>query len=130
MPYASPADLEALGLPARALQGVPQGDIALALEAASALADSYLRARYRLPLQSWGRELARAVVAIAAYDLMSRRGFNPERPEDENLRLRYEDAIRWLEAVAAGRIDPGVVQAPPPGETGAYHATTTPRKWP
>lgn len=130
MPYASLADLAALGLPPHALAGVEAADQYAALEAASALVDSYLRGRYPLPLLSWGRELTRVTAIIAAYDLMSRRGYDPNRPGDENLRLRYEDAIRWLEGVAAGRIDPQVGVAPPDEPGGAVWAKTSSRRWP
>ncbi len=130
MPYASRADLHALGLPEAALASIPDVEQEAALEAASALADSYLRVRYDLPLTSWGRELSRAVALIAAYDLMSRRGYDPTRPGQENLRMRYEDAIRWLEGVAAGRVDPGVVDAAPEVSSSAIQAVTRERRWP
>lgn len=130
MPYAELADLRALGLPSQALAGVDAGDQYAALEAASALVDSYLRVRYSLPLRSWGRELVRVTALIAAYDLMSRRGYDPTRPGQENLRMRYEDAIRWLEGVAAGKVDPGVEDATPEVSSTAVQAVTRERRWP
>lgn len=130
MPYASMADLRALGLPEAVLASIPEAEQEAALEAASALADSYLRARYDLPLAAWGRGLTRAVALIAAYDLMSRRGYDPTRPGQENLRMRYEDAIRWLEGVAAGKVDPGVVDATPEISSSAIQAVTRERRWP
>ena len=130
MPYASRSDLRALGLPEAVLASIPEAEQEAALEAASALADSYLRARYDLPLASWGRGLTRAVTLIAAYDLMSRRGYDPTRPGQENLRMRYEDAIRWLEGVAAGKVDPGVEDATPEVSSTAVQAVTRERRWP
>ncbi|UZX16554.1 DUF1320 domain-containing protein [Thermus sp. PS18] len=130
MPYASRTDLHALGLPEAVLASIPEAEQEAALEAASALADSYLRTRYDLPLASWGRGLTRAVALIAAYDLMSRRGYDPTRPGQENLRMRYEDAIRWLEGVAAGRVDPGVVDASPDSPSSTIQAVTRERRWP
>lgn len=62
-------------------------------------------------------DLRRAVCCIAAYDLLSVRGYNPEGA-DENLRLRYEDAIRWLKGVASGFIDPGLIDSTPDEEEG------------
>jgi phage gp36-like protein len=53
MTYATRDDLFRLGLPEGALRGVSPSTIEEALEAASRLADSYLRARYALPLSSW-----------------------------------------------------------------------------
>lgn len=130
MPYASRADLHALGLPEAVLASIPDVEQEAALEAASALADSYLRARYDLPLASWGRGLTRAVALIAAYDLMSRRGYDPTRPGQENVRMRYEDAIRWLEGVAAGKVDPGVEDATPEVSSTAVQVVTRERRWP
>lgn len=117
MAYATRADLTRLSLPAAALAGVPEADQDAALEAASDLADSYLAARYTLPLVSWQDDLRRAVCAIAAYDLMVRRGFSPQGA-DEQLRLRYEDALRWLDLVARGLVSPAIEDSAP-GDDGA-----------
>lgn len=103
--YATAADLTRLAIPAEALEGITVEDQDAALSAASSVADGYLASRYTLPLTSWGDDLRRAVCLIAAYDLMTRRGYNPEGG-DEQLRLRYEDAIRWLERVADGKVTP------------------------
>ena len=130
MTYATRDDLFRLGLPEGALRGVPPATIEDALEAASRLADSYLRARYALPLSSWDEALTRAVAIIAAYDLMAVRGYDPARGADEVLRLRYEDAIRWLERVAAGAVSPEVQDSTPDVREGAFSAVTSLRRWP
>lgn len=134
MAYATAADLARLALPARALTGILLTDQGAALEAASSLADGYLAARYTLPLLAWGDDLRRAVSLIAAYDLMTRRGYSPEGG-DEQLRLRYEDAIRWLEQVSKGTISPvGLEESPPsatppPGDSGPVIAERPLRGW-
>ena len=130
MTYATQNDLYRLGLPEGALRGVSLAAIEDALEAASRLADSYLRARYALPLSSWDEALTRAVAIIAAYDLMAVRGYDPARGADEVLRLRYEDAIRWLERVAAGVLSPEVQDSTPDVREGAFSAVTSLRRWP
>jgi phage gp36-like protein len=130
MSYATQDALYRLGLPEKALRGVPQPTINNALEAASRLADSYLRARYTLPLTAWDEALTWAVAAIAAYDLMAVRGYDPARGADEVLRLRYEDAIRWLERVAAGVVSPEMQDSTPDVREGAFFAVTSPRRWP
>lgn len=109
--YASPSDLARFGVGAAATSGISSADIVAALDAASALAGGYLAKQYSLPLQGWGDDLRRAVCMIAAYDVIgANRGFNPEQGGDVTLRMRYEDAIRWLERVAAGDIEPiGVI---------------------
>ncbi len=111
--YASPSDLARLGVGAAATAGISTADIVAALDAASSLAGSYLSAQFTLPLLSWGDDLRRCVCMIAAYDLIGgNRGFNPEQGADVTLRLRYEDAIKWLERVAAGTIVPtGIVDS-------------------
>ena len=129
MAYATPDDLTRLGVAAAALSDVPVPDQEAALDAASRLADSYLARRYRLPLVSWGDDLKRAVALIAAYDLIAVRGFAPEGA-DEHLRLRYEDAIRWLEQVAKGEAEAQVEEAAGDGDPGAPAiAGPLPRGW-
>jgi phage gp36-like protein len=108
MPYAVAADLQRLSLPAAALTGISTADQDAALEAASDLADSYLKTRFKIPLITWQDDLRRAVTHIAGYDLMVRRGYNPEAGADPNIRLRYEDAIRWLKYVALGTVSPDI----------------------
>ena len=102
--YATQADLFALGLPAAALTGVASATLDLALEAASRRADTYF-SRFAVPIASPNAGLKEAVCAIAAYKLMSVRGYSPENP-DSTLRANYEDAIKWLERCAAGTCTP------------------------
>lgn len=77
-----------------------------ALESASRKADSYLGVVFELPLTSWGADLKDAVCYLAAYRLMSRRGFLPESGDAELFRDNYKDAIKWLEQVAGGKVKP------------------------
>lgn len=102
--YASAADLAALGVRSQATGGIASGDIDSALDAASLVADSYLRSRYALPFTTWGVDLRSAVAKIAAYEILSTRGLQPGSSQsDENVRDRYRDAIAWLKDVSAGR---------------------------
>src|SRR5947209_12252974 len=110
--YATPADLAQLGLPAAALTGISTDDQQTALDAASSIVDSYLAARFNLPLVApFPADLVQATCSFAAYTLLSRRGYNPEAGSDQNIRLRYEDARRWCEGVAANKVHPQVTQA-------------------
>ena len=128
--YATINDLTSLGLRSNALAGIPQASLDAALDAASRLADSYLQARYQLPLSAWGEDLRRCVAVLAAYDVMAVRGFAPEGV-DEHLRLRAEDAIRWLEGVARGLVTPvGIVDATPSVRDEGMHIHTSSRRWP
>lgn len=112
--YAEIADLEALGMVSTALQGVSTADKNAALDSASDEVSGYLRAAgLRLPLTSWDKALTQWVVNVAAYRLLNRKGYNPNKGADEIIRLNYEDASRWMKDVATGRVIPDVVQSPP-----------------
>lgn len=129
MAYATTSDLYRLALRQAALSGIPAAEQDAALEAASCVADSYLQARYQLPLAAWDDDLRRAVAIIAAYDLLSGRGFAPEG-SDEHVRLRYEDALRWLRDVSTGVVTPvGIVDASPTASNEGIRAVTDPRRW-
>jgi phage gp36-like protein len=80
---------------------------------------------------AWGNDLSAAVCKIAAYELLAIRGFNPDG-DDEQVRKRYEDAMKWLADIAAGRISPvGLVDSTPdePDEGGAEVVTLPARGW-
>lgn len=113
MAYANRTQLTQLGLQSAALTDVTATVQDENLDAASALADSYLASRYTLPLISWGDDLIRAVCVIAAWDILAgTRGFDPEALGDQAVRMRYEDIIKWLEAIAAGDVTPsGIVDS-------------------
>jgi len=101
--YASRTDLTTHGLSSAAIGSISTTAQDAALDAASRVADSYLRARYTTPVTGYGVDLTRAVCSIAAWDLLSVRGFDPQRGGDEAVRLRAEDALRWLRDVSAGK---------------------------
>lgn len=104
--YATPTDLTDLGLIGGALSTVSMTTQNAALVAASAIADSYLQSRYSLPLTTWGRDLTRIICTIAAYDLLTSRGFGMTQGSDENIRKRYMDALTWLDEVSKGTTTP------------------------
>ena len=106
--YCTTDDLAVFGVNANATTGIDSGDVQTAIDGASDLIDGYLRAKFTLPLVAWGKDLRRACAIIAAYDLMSGRGYNPGDPGDDQLRLRYEDVLRWLRDVASGLVSPDV----------------------
>ena len=101
--YAEIADRDRLGITGAALAGIASATVEAALDAASAMADGYLRDRYTLPLTAWSDDLRAAVCALADWSLLATRGFDPARGADDVLRLRYEDAMRWLRDVSSGR---------------------------
>jgi phage gp36-like protein len=121
-PYATIDQLinPALGLPIAAVKGMSSSDLEEGLIAATDLADSYLSNRFKLPITAWRKDLSQAVAAIAAYQLLAGRGFNPQPGSpDEQVRLRYEDAIRWLKDCSKGLATPaGIVDSTPAIDAG------------
>jgi phage gp36-like protein len=101
--YAQSSDLTNLGLIGSAVSNVSAATITAALSAASAVADSYIQGQYILPLSFWGMDLVRVVCIIAAYDILTSRGYGAMQGADENIRKRYEDAIQWLRDVGVGK---------------------------
>lgn len=103
--YANLDDFDRFGLPAGTASGFTRSTLAEALAAASVDADGKLALRADLPLVSWGADLSRRVCQIAAYEVMSARGFNPDTGSDTNIRMRFDDAWKWLTAYANGHVN-------------------------
>ena len=112
--YATFPQLYALGVNADALTPVSEKDQMEALEAASRLVDTYLW-KLNPPLAVFTGEISEAACVIAAYTVMSSRGFDPDHDDSKNLRLRYLDKIRWLESLDGGAKLPGAVGQGPAG---------------
>lgn len=111
MSYAAKADMlarfgtpEVVALTDRANLGVVDDTVlAAALAEADAEMDPYLAPRHVLPLASVPKILTGFACDIARYRL-SGAGVS----ETDAVRLRYKDAVKFLEAVAAGRIGLGL----------------------
>jgi phage gp36-like protein len=100
--YPTRAQLYQFGINSAALSNVPTADQDAALESTSRLADTYCRPRHETPFASpYPLEIVRAVCAIAAWDLLSVRGYNPDL--GDTLSARAERAIQWLRDLGAGR---------------------------
>lgn len=110
MSYASVADMvarfgdkELIAITDRDYTGqIDEAVLGAALETAGAEIDGYLGGRYTLPLSPVPRILAGYACDIARYRLVG-----AEAMETEPIRLRYRDAIKFLEQVAAGKITLG-----------------------
>ena len=109
--YCASADLSSYGIRAEALTGVTPANLQLAIADASAEIDGYLRARYKLPLASWGTDLTAICCRLAVYRVMMIRGFNAARAGDEQIRLQYEDAVHTLGLISQGRVHPNIVDS-------------------
>lgn len=129
--YANLADLATHGLPGAALSSVSDTSKCEALAAASEEADGKLAVVKTLPLVSWGTDLTKAICKIAAYELLSVKGFNPDG-DDANVRDRYLDAMKWLDGIAKGTVAPSVMVDSTPEESeslGAEVVTHAARAW-
>lgn len=126
--YATITHLDEFGIPSSALEGFDSTKKQAALDAASSVANGYLGAAFVLPLTSWGDDLRQHVVAIAIWNLVNRKGFNPDGV-DALFRMRYEDAIDWLRRVADGRLTPdGLVDSTPETFEGASFSMSAPKR--
>jgi len=114
--YATLQNLFHLGAPETAFRGqasFEDEELEAGLEAACGHVDSYLSGRFTLPLVSHGEAVTRAVCIVAAYDLLTGRGFNPANQGDDSSQLdkRYESTEKWLEKVAQGLVTPVVTDS-------------------
>ena len=107
MAYASPSDVlkrypnsRIAEVTDKEGEKVQNARVKVAVEDASAEIDSYLGKVCKLPLPQPPPVLKRLAVDIAVYRLMS---LLPKESV-EDARRRYEDAIKWLEALVEGEI--------------------------
>ena len=74
------------------------------LKSASGQIDDALRLRYSLPLsEPYPESVVVNTIKIATYELLSSVGYSPNE-YDDNYRLRYEDAVRWMKSVSKGEL--------------------------
>jgi len=131
MAYCDVSDLSTYGVSAVALDPIDPTIQQGACDAASAIVDSYLRDRFKLPLSRWGVDLRQKTAVLAVYDLLVVRGYNPSAGADVNLRLRYQDTLEWLLRVARQEVQPDVTpqQHESPGYDAPIILTNSNRGW-
>lgn len=78
-----------------------------AVEDAAGEINGYVAKRYAVPLSPAPRVIVKYCKDIAIYNLYSRIGID-ENDKEKNFLNRYRAAIKFLEYVAAGKIDLGV----------------------
>ena len=129
--YATEAEFLSQSIPSDAWTGLPAGTIDTSLAWASGRIDSYLRKRYSLPLTSAGDELKEACCAIAAWNLLRRRGFRAGSGADEAVVKAHDDAVSWLRDVSRGlaELDASTDATPPLDEAGTLTASETAPDW-
>lgn len=111
MSYATLTDLYIHGAPEKAFGQLTDSQKESALEAASEVIDTYFRGRYSLPLAVWDVSVTQNTCKIAAYNLLSARGYNPAAGSDINILERYNQAISWCEKVQKQQAHPNVTPA-------------------
>lgn len=99
------------------------GVAAKALTDASELIDSYLGAKYSLPLATVPPALNAACVDITMYKLSSAPG-----AMTEEIRERYRDTLRWLERLAEGKVSLGLDSAQTPPSSSGMAETSGPER--
>lgn len=127
MVYATLADLvaqfgdrEVLAITDRNGDGVADAPVyGMALQRASNTIDSYLSARYPLPLTVVPDQLVDICCDIARYKLCG-----SEVTETDEVRNRYKDAVKTLEQIRDGKIDIGLtIAGQAPAESASVHVT-------
>ena len=108
-------DLQAFTPAATTLSGVSQADQQKMLDAVATTADGYLQAQFTMPLVApYPDDLRMNVCYIAYWRLLAgRRGVNPNSDVDKVWRDYHDQAMRWLEGVAAGKISPSINDSSP-----------------
>lgn len=133
MSYNTPAEYDDRSILVAALTGFDDSAKQAALDMSAAVIDSYIGAVCTLPLATYGEDVRTAEAKITDYELISRRGYNPDGGSDSNIRLRHDDALRWLESVARGSariLAPDNVDATPAAYEGSsYVVTRAKRGW-
>jgi phage gp36-like protein len=120
MPYTTPDDIakrinnqELLRLTDEYDSGVVDADrVAAAIDTAAGEIDSYLAARYDLPLSSVPGVIASVAVDIAIYTLYV---LNEAGGVPESRQLRYDKALQLLAEIEAGERSLGIDGAEPQG---------------
>lgn len=114
MSYATPDELKTLGLPADALEELTDPDIQAQLDADAGVMDMYIGARYSLPISApFPQALVRINVCLSVYQIMMRRGFNPEGP-DALYKENYLSCMEMLGEIRDGRLPlPDIVDNTP-----------------
>lgn len=91
-----------------------------AIAAADAKIDAYCGTKYNVPFSTVPAQIKEASVAIARYLLYDWKGFDPE-----DVRKSYEDTIRFLQDISAGRATLGETASPPAESGGGEMKSST-----
>lgn len=85
----------------------------------SAVADTYLRKRYQVPLDVPIPEVTRCVCRLVRYELSQ----GEQKTPAEQTRVARDEEIAWLKDVAAGRVELDLTEVDPGTDSFAEAAT-------
>ncbi len=139
MSYCDPADIPATGINADALVDISTPEQQAACDAASTVADSFMRGRYGDPgpnvavLSAWDGSVRMYTSWLAVFILMQARGYQPTAGADDRIQVQYDNAIAWFNGVQRQSIHPSVTPAAGPVIGGTAQlpivATSVQRGW-
>ncbi len=117
--YATRQQLADLGTSTEALASIATAKQDAVIAARSRFCDGYLRlVPISIPdggLTAFTGDLTWAVCQLACYDLIANLGYTTEKGNKDTLRMRHDDAIKWLEMVRDGE---AAIPIPPDEEGG------------
>jgi len=141
VPYVTPAQLSAY-LPAATLALATLDQQAQACADATNRADSYMNARFTMPLLAWPSDITTHTASIAIYLLMHGPiGIAPQAGSDQNIDDKYYQAVGggpnrepgYFPGVEAQRIHPAVTPSiavgQDPGHDAPQVSSQPPRGW-
>jgi len=124
--YATTTDLTSRA-PEKLLANVPLHEQEAALEDASREADSYLCARYTVPLVTWTSDFTSKICDLAIWRLASKK--QAAATNNPVLRINRDDAISWLRAVSKGTASIGGTNTDPSPSPAPRVTTGESRGW-
>lgn len=125
------------GLPGQLFNSLGSDAVEQALVMACDVADGYFRKRYAMPfVKTDGSAVAdgievtgdikRAVIGVAAFELLSRRGFTPGAAQDAIIVDRRDKALEWLGDVSRGVVELAMTDSTAPVEENGSLACSAP----
>lgn len=123
--YATITQLLQFALPQEAVQNISNATLQAELDAASTVADSYLRGRYPSGIATFDVDLSINVCYLAAYSILAARGYNPEQGADSTYYDRWKAALEWFKGVQRQAIHPNITPNPTGTPLGTFPVVMT-----
>lgn len=129
--YCLPADIGRYGLPASVYANVPTAVLADFCLAASTEVAGYLASAYTLPMVAWDDDLRDKTTQVAVLKLMRFRGYAPDSGKDDTIQMARDEAVKWLNRIADGKLrPPGMLDSTPTvTEVEVYVDSAASRGW-